>query len=166
MAAPDLRSGDGQEHIEAEAGQQVTDWVARLEKLEEAPAAESDSGLLVQPACVGSRRMCQTFAPPIRCSGKYRPASVRFTAYSRQTEAGVARALISRLEAAESLPSSWLFEVGVDQYQGQPLRARALSLQLTTAQGSQAWLGPRLVPPQSHILKYRERPFLMKYSLP
>jgi hypothetical protein len=66
----------------------------------------------------------------------------------------VARALISRLEAAESLPNSWLFEVGVDQYQGQPLRARALSLQLTTAQGSQAWLGPRLVPPQSQLLAY------------
>ena len=29
---------------------QVTDWVARLEKLEQAPASESDSGLLVQPA--------------------------------------------------------------------------------------------------------------------
>ena len=38
---------------------QVTDWVARLEKLEQMLAAESDSGLLVQPAC-GSRRMCQT----------------------------------------------------------------------------------------------------------
>jgi hypothetical protein len=54
------------------------------------------------------------------------------TAYSRQTEAGVARALISRLKAAEFLPNSWLFEVrGVDQYQGWqwewPLRARALS---------------------------------------
>jgi hypothetical protein len=31
---------------------QVTDWVARLEKLEQAPAAESDSGLLVQPAWI------------------------------------------------------------------------------------------------------------------
>jgi hypothetical protein len=37
-------------------------------------------------------------------SGKYRPASVRFTAYSRrQTEAGVGRALIARLKAAEFL---------------------------------------------------------------
>ena len=76
--------------------------------------------------------MCQTFAPPIHWSGKSRPASVRFSAYSRQTEAGVARALISRLKAAEFLPNSWLFEVrGVDQYQGWqwewPLRARALS---------------------------------------
>jgi hypothetical protein len=38
---------------------QVTDWVARLEKLEQAPAAESD-----RAACscseLGSRRMCQT----------------------------------------------------------------------------------------------------------
>ena len=31
---------------------QVTDWVARLEKLEQGPAAESDSGLLVQPAWI------------------------------------------------------------------------------------------------------------------
>ena len=31
---------------------QVTDWVARLEKLDQAPAAESGSGLLVQPAWI------------------------------------------------------------------------------------------------------------------
>ena len=31
---------------------QVTAWVARLEKLEQAPAAESDSSLLVQPAWI------------------------------------------------------------------------------------------------------------------
>ena len=30
----------------------VTEWVARLEKLEQAPASESDSGLLVQPAWI------------------------------------------------------------------------------------------------------------------
>jgi hypothetical protein len=30
----------------------VTDWAARLEKLEQAPASESDSGLLVQPAWI------------------------------------------------------------------------------------------------------------------
>jgi len=51
---------------------------------------------------------------PIRWSGKYRPASVRITAYSRQTEAGVARALIARLKAAEFLALR-AFEVGVDQ---------------------------------------------------
>jgi hypothetical protein len=50
-----LRSGDGQEHISRP--KQVTDWVARLEKLEQALAAESGSSLLVQPAC-GSIRMC------------------------------------------------------------------------------------------------------------
>jgi hypothetical protein len=84
---------------------QVTDWVARLEKLEQAPAAESDSGLLVQPAWIEKNvpDVCATNTPPIRWSGKYRPASVRFTAYSRQTEAGVARALIARLKAAEFL---------------------------------------------------------------
>jgi hypothetical protein len=83
---------------------QVTDWVARLEKLEQSPAQRSPTA-----ACScsqlgsGSRRMCQTFAPPIRWSGKSRPASVRFTAYLRQTEAGIARALIARLKAAEFL---------------------------------------------------------------
>ena len=85
---------------------QVTDWVARLEKLEQTLAQRSPAA-----ACscsqLGSRRMCQTFAPPIRWSGKYRPACVRFSAYSRQTEAGVARALIARLKAAEFLPSSY-----------------------------------------------------------
>ena len=30
----------------------MTDWVDRLEKLEQALAAESDSGLLVQPAWI------------------------------------------------------------------------------------------------------------------
>jgi len=80
---------------------QVTDWVARLEKLEQAPAAESDSGLLMQPAWI--EKNVPDVCPPIRWSGKYRPASVRFTAYSRQTEAGVARALIARLKAAEFL---------------------------------------------------------------
>ena len=80
---------------------QVTDWVARLEKLEQMLAAESGS-----TACscsqLGSRRMCQTFAPPIHWSGKYRLRQ-RFIDYSRQTEAGVARTLISRLKAAEFL---------------------------------------------------------------
>ena len=81
---------------------QVTDWVARLEKLEQVPAAESDSGLLVQPAWI-EKNVPDVCAPPIRWPGKYRAASVRFTTYSRQTEAGVARALIARLKAAEFL---------------------------------------------------------------
>jgi hypothetical protein len=42
---PTLRSGDGRP-------KQVTDWGARLEKLEQALAAESDSGLLMQPAWI------------------------------------------------------------------------------------------------------------------
>jgi hypothetical protein len=85
---------------------QVTDWVARLEKLEQVPAAESDSGLLVQPAWIEKSvpdLFRHQFTGPTlvrKIYGKYRPASVRFTAYSRQTEAGVARALIARLKAA------------------------------------------------------------------
>jgi hypothetical protein len=85
----------------------VTDWVARLEKLEQAPV----SGVRHAAACscsqLRSRRICQTFfhqfTVVLHWSGKYRPAFVRFTAYSRQTEAGVARALIARLKAAEFL---------------------------------------------------------------
>jgi len=64
---------------------QVSDWVARLEKLEQALAAESGSGLLVQPAWI-EKNVLQTFAPPIHWSGKSRPASFRSTAYSRQTK--------------------------------------------------------------------------------
>ena len=77
---------------------------------------------------------------PIRWSGKYRPASVRITAYSRQTEAGVARALIARLKAAEFLA----LEVGVDLYQGHcALRARALSLTTHwTGIPGAAWAAP------------------------
>jgi len=82
--------------------------------------------------------------------GKYRPASVRFTVYSRQTEAGVARALISRLKAAEFVA----LRGGVDQYQGHCERV-PLACPLTgNAQGSQARLGPRLMPPQSQLLAY------------
>jgi hypothetical protein len=84
---------------------QVTDWVARLiEKLEQMLAAESMQQRLARAASL-DREECagQTFAPPIHWSGQSWPASVRFSAYSRQTEAGVARALISRLKAAEFL---------------------------------------------------------------
>ena len=53
---------------------QVTAWVARLEKLEQAPAAESDSGLLVQPAWIeqhvpGIRKL--TVAPMVISPGKH-----------------------------------------------------------------------------------------------
>jgi hypothetical protein len=41
--------GDGQDISRPKL---VTDWVARLEELEQAPAAESGSGLLVQPAWI------------------------------------------------------------------------------------------------------------------
>ena len=52
---------------------QVTDWVARLEKLEQAPEAESSSRLLVQPAWIeqnvpGIREL--TVAPMVISPGK------------------------------------------------------------------------------------------------
>ena len=52
----------------------VIEWVARLEKLEQAPASESDSGLLVQPAWIeqhvpGIREL--TVAPMVISPGKH-----------------------------------------------------------------------------------------------
>jgi len=85
---------------------QVTDWFARLEKLEQALAADSGSGLLVQPAWIEKNvpDICATNSLVRKISACL---CVRFSAYSRQTEAGVARALIARLKAAEFLPSSY-----------------------------------------------------------
>jgi hypothetical protein len=85
---------------------QVTDWVARLEKLEQALAAESGSGLLVQPAWI--EKNVPDFCATNSLVYKVRkiPAclcQVHRLLYSRQTEAGVARTLISRLKAAEFL---------------------------------------------------------------
>jgi hypothetical protein len=97
---------------------QVTDWVARLEKFEHMLAAESGSGLLVQPAWTDKNVLARLLRHQFTGPENPGRASVRFTAYSRQTEAGVARALISRLKAAEFLALRGLFEVGVDQYQG------------------------------------------------
>ena len=59
---------------------QVTDWVARLEKLEQMLAAESGSSLLVQPAWIEKNvpDVCATN----HWSEKDRPASVRFTTWS------------------------------------------------------------------------------------
>jgi hypothetical protein len=105
---------------------QVTDWVARLEKLEQALAAESGSSLLVQPAC-GSIRMCW----PDFCATNSLVLKIsaclcqiqRLLAADRGW--GVARTLIARLKAAEFLPNSTeflafrgYFEVGegVDHY--------------------------------------------------
>ena len=85
----------------------MTDWVARLEKLEQTLAAESGSSLLVQPAWIEKNMLARLLRHQFTGSGKYRPASVRFSAYSRQTEAGVARTLIARLKAAEFLPNSY-----------------------------------------------------------
>jgi hypothetical protein len=51
----------------------------------------------------------------------------------------------------EFLPNSWIFAVGVDQYQGHCEHTCPLT---DNAQGSQARLGPRLMPPQSQLLAY------------
>ena len=95
--------------------------------------------------------MCQTVCPPIHWSEKYRPASVRFTAYSRQTEAGGGAS--AHLEALRG--------VGVDQGTIRVPGAMGMAIASTcplaatdNAQGSQARLGPRLMPPQSQLLAY------------
>ena len=67
---------------------EVTDWVARLEKLEQAPAAKSDSGLLVQSAWIEKNVPDVCAPPPIRWSGKYRPASVSGSPPTRGREIG------------------------------------------------------------------------------
>ena len=72
--ADGLRSGDGQDHLEAEAGDRLTEWVARLEKFEQASATEPGSGLLVQPAWIeqhvpGIREL--TVAPMVISPGKH-----------------------------------------------------------------------------------------------
>jgi hypothetical protein len=62
-----LRSGDGQEHVNISRSKQVTDWVGSLglrsssKLLQRSPAAACSCSQLE------SRRMCQTFAPPIHC---------------------------------------------------------------------------------------------------
>ena len=109
---------------------QVTDWVARLEKLEQALAAESDSGLLVQPAWIEKNVLldfCATNSlvrkiPACLCQIQ------RLLAADRGWGgANAHREAEGRRVPTEFLPNSWLFEVGVDQYH-RALRARALSL--------------------------------------
>jgi hypothetical protein len=108
---------------------QVTDWVARLEKLEQTLAAESGSSLLVQPAW---RRMCW----PDFCATNslVRKMSACLCQIQRLLAAdqcwggaNAHREAEGRRVPTEFLPNSWLFEVGVDQYH-RALRARALSL--------------------------------------
>jgi hypothetical protein len=61
-----------------------------------------------------------------------------------------------RLSRGRRPPNSWLFEVGVDliQYQGHCERVPLACPLTDNAQGSQARLGPRLMPPQSQLLAY------------
>ena len=108
---------------------QVTDWVARLEKLEQTLAAESGSSLLVQPAW---RRMCWPDFCATNSLVRKIPACLgqiqRLLAADRGWGgANAHHEAEGRRVPTEFLPNSWLFEVGVDQYH-RALRARALSL--------------------------------------
>jgi hypothetical protein len=94
---PTLRSGDGRP-------KQVTDWGARLEKLEQTLAAESSSSLLVQPAWIDKNVLARLLRHQF--TGPDNPGLClcqvhRLLAADRGW--GVARALISRLEAAQFL---------------------------------------------------------------
>ena len=146
-----LRSGDGQEHLEAEASDRLgLDWVARLEKkLEHTLAAESGSGLLVQPAWIE----------------KNVPDRLPTNSLVRKIPACLCQ--VHRLLAADrgwggaSAHLEALRGVGVDQgtirVPGAMGMAIASTCPLTAtdnAQGSQARLGPRLMPPQSQLLAY------------
>ena len=97
---------------------QVTDWVARLEKLEQALAAESGSSLLVHSQ-LGSRRMCW----PDFCATNslVRKISACLCQIQRLLAAdrgwggaNAHREAEGRRVPTEFLPSSCLFEVGVE----------------------------------------------------
>jgi len=117
---------------------QVTDWVARLEKLEQAPAAESDSGLLVQPAWIEKNvpDVCATNSlwsaentglplsgsPPLAADRGWGGASAHREAEGRQIPAS----------------SRWVFTIVPGA-----LRARALSLTTHwTGIPGAAWAAP------------------------
>ena len=118
---------------------QVTDWVARLEKLEQTLAAESGSGLLVQPAWIEKNVLldfCATNSlvrkiPACLCQIHRLLAADRgWGGASAQREALSRWVLISTRDIASTCPFT------------------------DNAQGSQARLGPRLKPPQSQLLAY------------
>ena len=123
----------------------MTDWVDRLEKLEQALAAESDSGLLVQPAWIEKNvpDVCATNSlvrKILACLCQVH----RLLAADRGWGGASAH-----LEAeGRRIPGSsrWVLT---------STRGIASTCPLTdNAQGSQARLGPRLMPPQSQLLAY------------
>ena len=113
-----LRSGDGQEHLEAEASDRLgLDWVARLEKkLEHTLAAESGSGLLVQPAWIEKNvpDICATNSLVRKISACLCQIQRLLAADRGWGGASAHREAEGRRVPTEFLPSSWLFEVGVE----------------------------------------------------
>ena len=99
-----MRSGDGQEHLEAEAGDRLgrSAWEARASACSGVRQRLARAASLDREEC--ARRLRHQYAtnslvrkiPACLCQ-------VHRLLYSRQTEAGVARTLISRLKAAEFL---------------------------------------------------------------
>ena len=140
-----LRSGDGQKHLEAEASDRLgLDWVARLEKkLEHTLAAESGSGLLVQPAWIEKNVPDRL---PTNSLVRKIPACLCQVHRLLAADRGWGGASAHLEAEGRRIPTEFLAlrGVGVDQYQGQwewPLRARALSLQLTPHRGPRRGLG-------------------------
>jgi hypothetical protein len=95
---------------------QVTDWVARLEKLEQALAADSGSGLLVQPAWIEKNvpDICATNSLVRKISACLCQIQRLLAADRGWGGASAHREAEGRRVPTEFLPSSWLFEVGVE----------------------------------------------------
>ena len=118
-------------------------------RLQRSPAAACSCSQL------GSRRMCQTVCATNSLVRKI-PACLcqihRLLAADRGWGGASAHLEAEgRRVPTEFLPNSWIFAVGVDQYQGHCEHTCPLT---DNAQGSQARLGPRLMPPQSQLLAY------------
>jgi len=121
-----LRSGDGQKHLEAEASDRLgLDWVARLEKkLEHTLAAESGSGLLVQPAWIEKNVPDRL---PTNSLVRKIPACLCQVHRLLAADRGWGGASAHLEAEGRRIPTEFLAlrGVGVDQYQGQwewPLR--------------------------------------------
>ena len=125
----------------------MTDWVDRLEKLEQALAAESDSGLLVQPAWIEKNvpdRLRHQF-------GLVRKILACLCQVHRLLAAdrGWGGASAHREAEGRQIPASsrWVFTIVPGA-----LRARALSLTTHwTGIPGAAWAAP-VMPPQSQLL--------------
>jgi hypothetical protein len=129
---------------------QVTDWVARLEKLEQTLAAESGSGLLVQPAWI-EKNVLLDFCATNSLVRKI-PACLCQIHRLLAADRGWGGASAQREAEGRRIPTEFL---ALSRWVLISTRDIASTCPFTdNAQGSQARLGPRLMPPQSQLLAY------------